>query len=394
MKIVIIDTTIQSSLIGGAQTFLPLLMKGLKERGHEVHLVTKGPPHRKIEKQIQESGAIVHTSLWKKKYLAEEAAPVFARWVNAMVPDIYLISVSPDVGWVVLPYLNPAIATFTIGHTDDETFYLPARHYQPFITKAIGVSDEVCRQYISRCNFAEQDVSWIPYGVMAKPSAPDEHNNKTIHLIYVGRIVEEQKRISDLIKIVQQLAARHIPFHIKIIGDGTEMPLLKEKLQKEIKENKVQLLGWLKMENIIDHLRHTDLFILTSSYEGFCIALVEAMANGCCPLVTDIKSGNKQLITHGQNGFIFPVGDINAFVQKIAALAAEPEKIFSLRKSAWETGKNYSVERMTLAYEEHFITAAAAVKKHFRNIDEDFPLMETCRSSWPLWIRRIKAAIK
>ncbi len=394
MKIVIADTTLHGSLIGGAQTFLSLLMKGLKEKGHEVHLVVKSTPDKRIEKQIQESGATVHTGLWKKNALVEDAAPVFAKWVNDLRPDIYMISVSPDIAWVALPYLRSDIATVTIGHTDSETFYLPARHYQSFVTKAIGVSDEVCNHYVSDCKFPAADTAWIPYGVVTNPVAPAEHGGNILQLIYVGRVVEEQKRVSDLIKITQQLAARNIAFHLKVIGDGPEMPVLQSSLEKEISENKVELLGWLKTEEVVTHLRQSDLFLLTSAYEGFCIALIEAMANGCCPLVTDIKSGNKQLISSGQNGFVFPIGDTEGFVKKIISLSADPAAVYSLRKMAWETGKNYSIERMTTAYQDCFVHAAAEVKRNPRSADTNFPLMETCKSTYPLWIRRLKAAIQ
>ena len=390
MKIVIVDTTIHGPLIGGAQTFLPFLMRGLKESGHEVHLVTQGEPDKKIGNQIAESAVMVHTSLWKKNIVVEDAAPLFAKWVNRLKPDIYLISVSPDIGWVVLPYLSPAIATFTIGHTDSETFYSPARHYQSFVTKAIGVSDEVCQHYVSDCNFPGTAVQWIPYGVVVNPAPPAKHGNDLLQLIYVGRVEEGQKRISDLIKITRQLSADNIAFNLKIVGDGPEMPVLRNSLAKEIMDGKVEILGWRKTEEVINLLRQSDLFILTSAFEGFCIALIEAMANGCCPLVTDIKSGNKQLISSGQNGFIFPIGDTEKFVKKIKTLAVDKELLYTLRLAAWETGKNYSVERMTTNYHDCFVQAAAEVKTKQRSINTNFPLMETCRSKYPLWIRRIK----
>ena len=74
MKIVIVDTTVHSSLIGGAQTFLPSLMKGFKDAGHDVHLITKGTPDERIENMIIESGTVVHADLFKKTDLVEDAA--------------------------------------------------------------------------------------------------------------------------------------------------------------------------------------------------------------------------------------------------------------------------------------------------------------------------------
>src|SRR6188768_1551852 len=107
MKIAVIDTTIDGELIGGAHTFLPKLLKGLIERGNEVHLITKGAPNEKVRLQIEESNAILHTDLWQSDGFVEDTAPVLAKWLNALNPDVYLISASGDIGWVVLPLLNP-----------------------------------------------------------------------------------------------------------------------------------------------------------------------------------------------------------------------------------------------------------------------------------------------
>lgn len=390
MKIVIVDTTLHGPLIGGAQTFLPGLIKDLKNKGHEIHLVSKGNPDKKIRQQLIDAGAILHTGLFKKSKLVDEAAPFFAKWVNKMRPDIYLISVSGDIGWLALPYLNPSIATITIGHTDSQTFYAPARHYHSFLTKAIAVSDQVCEEYISDCGLLPQQVKCIPYGVKVNIDPPVEHNRELLQIVYVGRIDETQKRISDLAAIAKQITAKNLPFHLKVIGDGPERSALEEKLADEIAAKKVEFTGWLENEKIINLLRQSDVFVLTSAYEGFCIALVEAMANGCCPVVTNIRSGNKQLIRDSENGFINEIGDVNAFVDKLTYLQQNRSQLEKMRIAAWQMGKKYSIPAMADNYEECFLEAIQDARATLRKIDPGFPVMESCRSLYPRWIRRIK----
>ena len=58
--------------------------------------------------------------------------------------------------------------------------------------------------------------------------------------------------------------------------------------------------------------KHNDagLFIMPSNYEGYPNVLAEAMANGMICIAADVKSGTvRQMIHHGQNGYIFPVND-------------------------------------------------------------------------------------
>lgn len=394
MRIVIVDTTVHGTEIGGGHLYLPPLMKGLIEKGHDVHLVVKDEPNEKINSLIKASGVTVHKKPWQKNGLVEITAPLFADWVNEMKPDVYFISASGDIGWVALPLLDPSIAAITVGHTDSETFYLPARHYHSFLTKAIGVSHEVCDHYHTDCKIPSERIDWIPYGVITSETPPDISDNGILEMVYVGRVVEEQKRISDLIKVATILSAKNINFKLTIVGDGPDMPKVRSILEREITGGKVVLTGWIANPEIIEILRRSEVFVLTSAYEGFCIALTEAMANGCCPVVTDIRSGNKYLVKDSFNGFITKVGDTARFAMRLEELAEDNDKLSRMRMQAWNAGKQFSISKMTDDYEKCFLSAAELAKKSLRKKDPAFQLMSTCRSKYPRWIRNIKMAVK
>jgi glycosyltransferase involved in cell wall biosynthesis len=394
MRVAVIDTTIDDDFIGGAQTFLPKLLNGLVAKGHEVHLVAKREPNEKVRPRLERSGAHINTSIWNEHHLLSDEAPVFAGWLNKLAPDIFLISVSGDMGWAVLPLLESKIAAVSIAHSDADTFYDPLKYYAEFISAGIGVSEEICRQFVDYCGLPRNRVHWIPYGVepIENMDTGQRHDAPTqIKLAYVGRLDEPQKRVSDLIRIVKRLRETDLDYHLTVIGDGPEMPKFKQELAREITEGTVKMAGWVTGKEVLRHLRRSEVSLLVSDSEGFCIALVEAMANGCTPVVTDIRSGNKQLVSDGENGFIVPVGDIDAFVEKITYLANNRPKLLEFRQKAWETGRQYSVERMVDAYERCFRQAIDDAYAHPRMPDPDFPLMPSCRSKYPLWLRRIKA---
>ena len=407
MRIAIVDTEMSGSLIGGAQIFLARLLKGITERGNEVHFISKGIPAARSSEKIVESNAVIHTDLWNGTGLVDDATPGFAKWVNDLRPDVYVISVSPDIGWTVLPHLDRSIATLTIGHNDNETFYAPVRHYRDFLTRAIGVSEEICRHYVEECGLPPprpsgtppraggelaDRVEWIPYGVEVLDSEPASHAGP-LRLVYVGRFDEIQKRISDVVKIARRLSESDIDFAFDLVGDGDQMDLVKRELLDEIADGRVRLHGWLGREEVLGVIRKSDIFVLASAFEGFCIALVEAMANGCCPVVTDIRSGNKQLVRDGENGFLVPVGDVDAFVGRIKLLADDRERLLAMRRAAWKTGREYSVDRMFDNYIACFERAIEDAKANPRTPDPDFPLMPSCTSRYPLWLRRLKARV-
>src|SRR5689334_23298374 len=144
MKIAVIDTTVHGQMIGGGHLIVTKLLEGLVSRGHDLHFVSADTPNELIRSQLGATGASMHKRLWPAYALVSDATPVFASWLNELAPDVHLISASGDLGWTVLPLLDPKTATLTIGHSDSKTFYDPAKHYSRFVTRAVGVSEEIC----------------------------------------------------------------------------------------------------------------------------------------------------------------------------------------------------------------------------------------------------------
>ena len=403
MKILFADTTIGGRLIGGAQTFLVKLLSGLASAGHDVHLLADGEGEGRISDLISASGAVVHAQCIDSGALVDDVTPTVGGWINHLQPDAYLVSVSPDIGWTVLPLLDPSIATLTIGHGDFGAFYDPVKHYGQFLTRAVGVSDTICRKYVEECGMPQDRVEWIPYGVETLESfdsaalrreADRPDGDSAIRLVYVGRFENVHKRIADIVAIARSLASEDVAFEFDLVGDGEEMPFVKEHLSDLIDRGSVRIHGWVGSEKVIKAMRDAEVFILASSVEGFCISLIEAMANGCCPVVTDIESGNKQLVEDRVNGFVVPVGDVEAFVDRIKLLSANRGRLNEMRAKAWATGRQYSVDRMVSNYVACFERAIEDARSNPRMPDPNFPLMESCRSKYPLWIRRIKAKAK
>jgi glycosyltransferase involved in cell wall biosynthesis len=390
MRIVFVDTTTDSDMIGGGHLILPSLMWALNNRGHEIHLVTKSKANPKLQPFIEASGAEVHISPWKKKAPVEIIAPIFNEWLKKLKPDVYVISSSAAIGWVVLPYIDPQIPTFTIGHNNENTFYLPVKHYHSFLTNAIGVSHQICNEYIKHCHMSEDKVEWIPYGVEVAEELTPSVSTEGLKIVYVGRIEEVQKRVPDLVKVISELYRNCVPFTMSIVGDVPYMPELKATLKDEIDKKVVQIRGWLEKEKVLKELKASDVFVLTSSFEGFSIALTEAMANGCCPVVTDIPSGSQQLIKDGENGRLLKVGDIQGFVKVLTGLSSDKVLLTQMRKAAWETGKTYSIERMADHYERIFNKGILSNREAPRKTDPKFQLLGSCRSSYPLFVRTLK----
>lgn len=130
-------------------------------------------------------------------------------------------------------------------------------------------------------------------------------------IIGVGRLVD-QKRFTDLLKAFAKVRLV-TPVRLCILGEGP----LRDSLQAEIErlglENEVAMPGFI--QNPFALLRHADLFVLSSGWEGFGNVLVEAMACGTPIVSTKCPSGPEEILENGIWGRLVPVGDVDALAE-------------------------------------------------------------------------------
>lgn len=392
MRFAIVDTTLTTAPTGGCQTFLEHLAPSLERRGHQVSIVTEPGDEPAVADRLQRAGIRVLDDVWRRRFLPEERAHRLADWCKRERIDAYVISVSRDVGWLALPHLDRATQTAAVVHTDGRAFYEPLAHYGVYVDHAIGVSRETCRNIPLLCGVPEARTRQIPYGIERLSEAQlterleDSGLPRTLEIAYIGRLVHSQKRVLDLALLGSELAERNLPFVMHVIGAGEDASRLREALAGAGIGSRVRWWGWLTPSDVRARLRQLDALVLPSEFEGLPLVLLEAMGHGVVPVATHIASGNAELVRNGENGFLVAVGDIQGFVARLEELHRDPALLARLRRAAWTTTADYSVERMASAYEASFSGPGARAPRPVGQ----FPVMPSCRSPYPTWLRRVK----
>lgn len=146
-----------------------------------------------------------------------------------------------------------------------------------------------------------------------KDSANEENINR---LYFIGRVSEE-KRL-DL--IIRAVAASGDSWELYIIGDdnnayGTKMKNLSKSCGME---QRIYWKGW--KNNPWSYVEQADAVVLASDFEGYPLTAIEAQANGLMVIATPV-SGIEELITPGENGYLFPCGDWKALSDILFQLA-------------------------------------------------------------------------
>jgi glycosyltransferase involved in cell wall biosynthesis len=129
-----------------------------------------------------------------------------------------------------------------------------------------------------------------------------------------------------------------------LVGDGPERPQLEEQARKQGISSVVRFMG--VREDVPSLLKLSDVFVLSSRYEGLSMALMEAMAAGL-PIVSTRTASSALLIEEGSNGFTVACGDPAALAEKMAWCVTHHKSLAAMGAVARETVvQGFSAARM------------------------------------------------
>lgn len=141
-----------------------------------------------------------------------------------------------------------------------------------------------------------------------------EHNEKLITTIGPFK---PQKNLIDFINVAYFVSKEYKNVKFFIIGDGQERGKIETKIKELNLETKIYLLGWQR--DISEILHITDIFVLTSLWEGLPKSVVEAMVSGKS-VVCYAVDGIKEIVKNNINGFLIKPKDVNDMSEKILLL--------------------------------------------------------------------------
>lgn len=142
-----------------------------------------------------------------------------------------------------------------------------------------------------------------------KSFEPIEHTwfkkGKPPVILAVGRLttVKDFETLIKAFAIVQE----EKPAHLMILGEGALRAKLEQLVEKLDINEVVQMPGFV--ENPYKYMKHADVFVLSSLWEGFPNGMIEAMACGTAIVATDCDGGASEILEHGKWGALVPVGD-------------------------------------------------------------------------------------
>ena len=339
---------------GGSGIVATELGLELADRGHDIHFITYANPIR----LDTENPRIHYHEVEVSNYPLFQYPPYCLALASRMAEvaesyDLDLLHVHYAIPHSIAALLaqqmmagRKRLPFVTTLHGTDITLVGTDRSYFPItkfsIEKSNGVtsiSDDLRRQTIETFG-AENEIRVIHNFVNVetyKPlaSKPPFPEKRLMHISNFRPV----KRVLDCIHVLAEVL-RSVPAHLYMVGDGPDRGPA-QRLARELRvERHVTFMG--KQDHVERLFPQMDVLLLPSEMESFGLAALEAMACGVPPVATCV-GGLPELVTHGRDGFLEPVGDIQAQAARVVELLANDD----LRERMSVAARNTAVERFS-----------------------------------------------
>lgn len=202
--------------------------------------------------------------------------------------------------------------------------------------RVISVSQELTQTLLD----LGHEVVYIPNGVDTD-AMPEPQSFDSKRILYVGRL-KPKKNLSDVLIAMEEIQARHPDAELHIVGEGP----LKDDLMDMVKEaglsSSVKMHGYVSSQELRRIYAQAAIFVLPSEWEGHPLVLLEAWASGIPVVGTDVE-GIREFITHGETGYVVPLGSPRSIAETVGPLLEDPERIEEMGREALRVaGEDYS----------------------------------------------------
>lgn len=354
---------------GGSGVLATELGKALAQKGHQVHFITYQQPVRLSEFNAN----IFYHEVRVPTYPLFDYPPYETALSSTMVDVIVNNQIDLLHVHYAIPHASAAymakkilekqgknIPVITTLHGTDITLVGRDKTFAPVVTFSINESDaitavsdnlrdetyknfkiekeiEVIQNFVDVSRFQKK-----PIDAFRRVIAPDGEK-----IILHASNFRKIKRVGDVVRIFAEIN-KQVPSKLLFVGDGPERPAA-ESLSRELGLcDDMRFVG--KQEQIEEILAIADLFLLTSDYESFGLAALEAMAAGV-PVISTNAGGLPEINIDGKTGYLGNVGDIKTMSERAIQLLSDEILLKEFKNNAGAQARNFDIQNIVPKYE-------------------------------------------
>ncbi len=355
---------------GGSGVLATELGKALAQKGHLVHFITYQQPVR-LNGFIPN---IFYHEVQVPTYPLFDYPPYETALASTMVDVIKNNNLDLLHVHYAIPHASAAymakkileqegknIPVITTLHGTDITLVGRDKTYAPVVAFSINQSDAITavsnnlRDETHKIFHIEKEIEVIynfvdvqrftrkPIDAFKKVIAP---NGERI-LLHASNF-RKIKRVQDVVSIFFEIQ-KHMPAKLLFVGDGPERQTAEELGRKLGVGDEMRFLG--KQEQMEDILAIADMFLLTSEYESFGLAALEAMAAGV-PVISTNAGGLSEINIDGETGYLANVGDVETMSARALEIFKDEKTLQGFKSRAAAQATNFDISKIVPVYEK------------------------------------------
>jgi glycosyltransferase involved in cell wall biosynthesis len=348
-------------LLGGVQDWLYTLTLELRNKGHEVKVAVpnnhfhNGTLFNEYYKGIEavyfgnRTGSIQGRMNALSKLLISCTADII---VGVNIGDLY------EAYKKISSKMQKPKIVMTL-HALEIEYLRDIGRYSRFLDGII-TTNRLSRRIVTELDLLSNTRVWYaPYGVYPNRSIGERKQDDKLKIAWVGRLEDQQKRVTDLICIVRFLEKDCIPYRLSIAGDGPLKSKIEKELRSQIKQNKVRFVGFLDKTRLAEFYRDNNILLITSEWETGPIVAWEAMFSGLAIVSSKyVGSCLEGALINEETALLFPIGESKVAAKQITRLTEYTLREKIIRNGMEMARSRYSMDCSVSSWEQafHFIT--------------------------------------
>jgi glycosyltransferase involved in cell wall biosynthesis len=353
---------------GGAERHSIALVNRLAERGHECHAVyVKDEPGQLARLRGAASANCLHAA----RYMDLRSLRAFSRLLARLRPGVVVAANAYAAMYARLALRlsgvrTPLAITYHTTVLANAKEWLQMLYYRPLFWTAdcVVFVCEAQRRYSLARRLGGRRNEVIHNGIDPENWRPRSENEAALTRALLGfaegdfvvgmcAMLRPEKNHVQMIEAIAALRARGVAARALLIGEGPTRAAIETRARRRGVAGEVLITG--AQDDVRPLLAACDVVALCSTrVETFSMAALEAMAMAR-PVVHADLGGAAEMIQPGENGFLFPVGDTQALVERLVQLA-DPKVRSRMGAAARETvAARFAEQAMVDRYEQLFL---------------------------------------
>lgn len=327
---------------GGAERVVSLLANKMVERGHQVEIIClkfndvyyQTDSRVKVTLAMQKTKNRLTEVFWLRKYLKKQNPDVVIPFTEGVYCFTILSLLGTGIPIIASERLDPAAMSTTRK--------VLKRLLLPFADWLV-VQTQSIKEYFPESIQKKTSIIYNPVNDESLSPTLPSREGKLNRIISVGRLYP-QKNQAMMIRAFAKVADEFPDWQLVIYGEGPlreSLELIVESLEMK---DRVFLPG--RTEHVVEELRKSKIFCMSSDYEGMSNAMIEAICVGL-PIVTTDVSGVKELVKDGVNGLIVPCGDLGELSLAISKLMKNGQLIENCSINSYAIKEQFKIDSIT-----------------------------------------------